>query len=104
MMAAPVRVEPVNVTLEIFGWRTSASPVVRPSPCTTLKMPAGMPARIASSARCSTENGVISEGFRTTALPAASAGAIFHDAITSGKFHGAMAPITPYGSAIVMPR
>ena len=67
-------------------------------------MPFGTPAWTASSARRSTENGVISEGFSTTALPAASAGAIFHDAITSGKFHGAMAPITPYGSAIVMPR
>jgi hypothetical protein len=99
-----VRVEPVNVTFAMRGWRTSASPVVRPSPCTTLKIPGGTPASTASSASLSTENGVISEGFSTTALPAASAGAIFHDAITSGKFHGAIAAITPYGSAMVMPR
>ena len=30
--------------------------------------------------------------------PAASAGANFHPAMLSGKFHGTMAPITPIGS------
>ncbi|MDR6353675.1 hypothetical protein Q3H58_000346 [Pseudomonas psychrotolerans] len=41
------------------------------------------------------ENGVSSDGLITTALPAASAGAIFQPAMLSGKFHGAMAPTTP---------
>ena len=34
-------------------------------------------------------------GFNTTALPAASAGAAFHAAMGSGKFHGTMAATTP---------
>ncbi len=50
MMAAPVRVEPVKVIFETSGCRESASPVVRPSPCTTLKSPGGTPASMASSA------------------------------------------------------
>ncbi len=42
--------------------------------------------------------GDCSAGFTTTELPMASAGAIFHIAISSGKFHGTMMPITPSGS------
>ena len=38
----------------------------------------------AISASRSVVSGVISDGFRTTVLPAARAGAIFHDAIISG--------------------
>ena len=95
MIAAPVRVEPVKVILAMRGCRLSASPVTRPSPCTMLKMPGGTPASTASSARRSTENGVSSEGLSTTALPAASAAPTFHEAITSGKFHGVIAPTTP---------
>ncbi len=104
MMAAPVRVEPVKVIFEISGWHVRASPVVRPSPCTTLNRPRGTPASMASSARRTAENGVSSEGLSTTALPAASAAPTFHDTITSGKFHGVIAPTTPYGSATTMPR
>ena len=33
-------------------------------------------------------SGVVSAGLRTTVFPAASAGAIFHESISSGKFHG----------------
>jgi len=33
-----------------------------------------------------------------TVQPAASAGAIFHEAITSGEFQGAIASTTPSGS------
>ena len=32
------------------------------------------------------------------ALPAARAGATFHEAIISGKFHGVISPTTPIGS------
>ena len=39
-------------------------------------------------ARRSAVSGVSGEGFSTTVQPAASAGAIFHSAIASGKFHG----------------
>ena len=43
-------------------------------------------------------SGVCSAGLRTTQLPAASAGASFHTAISSGKFHGMICPTTPSGS------
>jgi hypothetical protein len=43
---------------------------------------------------------VSSAGFRTTVLPHANAGAIFHDSSMSGKFHGAMAATTLAGQPI----
>lgn len=46
------------------------------------------------------EAGVCSAGFSTTQLPAASAGASFHTAISSGKFHGMICPTTPSGSGV----
>ncbi len=46
-------------------------------------------------------SGVSSAGLSTTVLPAASAGASFHDAIVSGKFHGVMSATTPSGSRTV---
>ncbi len=42
-------------------------------------------------------SGVSDAGFSTTVLPAASAGAIFHDESRNGKFHGTIAPTTPTG-------
>ena len=48
-------------------------------------------------------SGVSSAGLSTTVLPAASAGASFHAAIVSGKFHGVISPTTPSGSRKVMP-
>lgn len=57
-------------------------PVSR-SPVTTLKTPLGrIEPRI--SAISTVEAGVVSEGFRTTVLPAAIAGANFHTAIIIG--------------------
>ena len=41
--------------------------------------------------------GVNGDGLSTIVLPASSAGAIFHDARTIGKFHGVMAATTPIG-------
>ena len=46
----------------------------------------------------STEAEVNSEGFSTTVLPAASAGASFHAVRSRGEFHGVMAAMTPSGS------
>ena len=43
-----------------------------------------------------------SAGFRTTVLPAASAGATFQEAIVSGKFQGVIRPTTPSGSRKVI--
>ena len=47
-------------------------------------------------------SGVSSAGLSTTVFPAASAGATFHAAMTSGKFHGTIRPTTPSGSRKVM--
>ena len=47
-------------------------------------------------------SGDFSEGFSTSELPAASMGAIFHAAISSGKFHGTIAPTTPSGSRVIV--
>ncbi len=44
------------------------------------------------------DTGVCSAGLSTTQLPAASAGASFQMAISSGKFHGMIWPTTPRGS------
>jgi len=55
-------------------------------------------ARAISLPRRSAESGVCSAGFSTTVQPAASAGAGFHAAMSSGKFHGMIWPTTPTGS------
>ena len=78
----PARVEPVIETNCGMGWATRARPVSR-SPHTTLNTPGGRNSA-AISASLSVERGVVSDGFRTTVLPAASAGAIFQIAIISG--------------------
>jgi formylmethanofuran dehydrogenase subunit E len=44
---------------------------------------------------------VSSAGLRITVQPAASAGAIFQIAMTSGKFHGMICPTTPTGWRMV---
>ena len=67
----PVATEPVNITTSTSS--TSAAPV-SPRPVATLKTPCGSPHSVSISAISSEVSGVTSEGFRTTALPAASAG------------------------------
>jgi len=58
-------------------------PPVSRSPVTTLNTPGGRnSAAISASSRL--ETGVVSEGLRTTVLPAASAGANFQTAIIIG--------------------
>ena len=78
----PARVEPVMDTSLGVGWATSARPVFR-SPQTTLSTPGGRNSA-AISASSNAVTGVVSDGFRTTELPAAIAGANFHTAITIG--------------------
>ena len=105
--AAPRRIcrptagEPVKVTLSTSGWSTSAAPAVLPKPGTTFSTPGGKSASRASSPMRSAVSGVSSAGLSTTVQPQASAGAIFHMPIMSGKFHGTMAPTTPIGSRTV---
>jgi hypothetical protein len=60
-----------------------------------LTTPAGTPACWQISANSSAVSEVNSAGLKTMVLPAASAGAIFHANISSGKFHGTIWPTTP---------
>src|SRR5262245_17865404 len=52
------------------------------------------------SASVQGDAGTSSAGLKTTVLPNASAGAIFHAGIASGKFHGVIAATTPSGSRV----
>ncbi len=94
----PTAVDPVNAIFATPGWEARAAPAVSPSPVTMLTTPGGMPASRMSWPRRSAVSGVSSAGLSTTVQPAASAGPIFQAAISSGKFHGMIAPTTPTGS------
>ena len=78
----PARTRPVIDTRLGVGCATSARPVSR-SPHTTLNTPGGRNSA-AISASITVVSGVVSAGFSTTVLPAASAGAIFQTAIIIG--------------------
>ena len=78
----PARTEPVIATICGVGCATSARPVSR-SPQITLSTPGGRNSAH-SSAIIVEVAGVVSLGLSTTVLPAARAGAIFHDIIASG--------------------
>ncbi len=83
------------------GCSTIAWPTVAPLPVMTFSTPGGNPTSIASSPSASAVSGVWLAGFRMTVLPVASAGATFHTASSSGKFHGTIAATTPSGSRSV---
>ena len=95
-ISLPTSVEPVNATLSTPGWLTRARPV-SPAPVTMLTTPGGRSACWQISAKSRAESGVVSAGLSTTVLPQASAGAIFHASMSSGKFHGMTWPATPTG-------
>ena len=95
-----VGTDPVNEIRDIPGWATSAAPASSPSPCTTLKTPAGKPACAVKSAKSEAVSGVHSAGLRITVSPAASAGAIFQVASMSGAFQGVINAATPDGSQL----
>ena len=84
MKYLPTWVEPVKVKTSISLCKPTAAPVISPCPVTTFNVPSGKPASSASSANRSEESGDCSAGFSTTVLPAASAGASFQIAISSG--------------------
>ena len=67
----PVSTDPVNITMSTSS--TSAAPV-SPLPVATWKTPSGRSHSPRISAISIDVSGVTSDGFRTTALPAASAG------------------------------
>src|SRR5262249_58364854 len=90
----PVSVEPVNDSLRTIGFDVSSAPISVADPVITLNTPRGTPARSASSASASAENGVCDAGFKTTVQPAAIAGPALRVIIASGKFHGVMQAAT----------
>lgn len=100
----PISVEPVKESLRTSGLLVSSPPTAPAEPVTTLNTPAGIPARLASSASASAENGVWLAGFRTMVQPAASAGPALRVIIAAGKFHGVMAAVTPMGCLITSRR
>ena len=83
------------------GWLAIAEPVTAPYPVTTLNMPGGKPACSTSFANSSVDADACSDGFTTTAFPAASAAARLNESSSSGEFHGMMMPTTPIGSRSV---
>ena len=83
------------------GCVVSAAPATAPVPVTTFTTPGGKPARANSGTSSSSEADVYSLGLATMVLPAASAGASFQVARSSGEFQGAIAATTPTGSRTV---
>src|SRR4029434_8887263 len=86
----PTSVDPVNESLRTVGLLVISPPISDAEPVTTLSTPFGTPARSASSASASAENGVCDAGFNTTVHPDAIAGPALRVIIASGKFHGVM--------------
>ena len=98
----PTSVDPVNAIFAMSGCSTIRVPHTLPGPTTTFTTPSGRPASRTSFSNATAVSGVSSAGLRTTVFPAASAGASFHAAIVSGKFHGTIRPTTPSGSRNVI--
>ena len=82
-ISLPVETSPVSETMATSGWATMPAPTGTPSPVITFTTPDGKISEM-YSASMSVVSGVCSEGFRTTVLPAASAGASFQTAIIIG--------------------
>ena len=97
MMRRPVVVSPVNPIFAIRLFVARAFPISAPGPVRTLITPGGTTSLI-TSASLRIDHGVGDAGLITVQLPAASAGAIFHAAIRSGKLKGMICPTTPSGS------
>ena len=97
MIRRPVVVSPVKEILAMRLLCASGLPASTPKPLTTLTTPGGNRS-LMMSIRTMIPIGVCSAGFSTMQLPVARAGASFHTAISSGKFHGMICPTTPRGS------
>src|SRR5262245_5714562 len=100
----PISVEPVKVRMRTSGLEVSSPPIGLDDPVTTLKTPAGMPARSASSHKASADSGVSLAGLHTKLQPAASAGPALRVIMALGKFQGVMAATTPMGWRMVTMR
>jgi hypothetical protein len=96
-IACAVAVEPVKATPSIRGSEVSAAPTDRAVPRQKLQRRA-RDARLVQQRRARAAiSGVASAGLASTALPAASAAAIWPVKMASGKFHGLMQVKTPRG-------
>ena len=90
----PTAQEPVNAIVWMRGSATSALPASSP-PGSRCSASSGTPPACSASTTALAHAGVCSAGLRTTALPVASAALTMPAAIASGKFHGAITPVTP---------
>src|ERR671912_1683576 len=97
-MPKPTLVEPVNERPLTRGSVTRASPTEPPGPVTMFRTPSGRPASARIRTRAAAFREALPAGFITMVLPEIRAGAIFHEGIASGKFHGVMRATTPRGS------
>src|SRR3954453_6723075 len=93
----PTPLEPVNVISLTRSSSTRTSPSSEAGPTTTFSQPGGRPGSCSSSASRSADSGVWLAGFRTTAQPAARAGASLCATRLSGKLKGLIAPTMPTG-------
>ena len=85
----PTSVDPVKATLSTIGCSANGAPAYSPNPVTIFKTPFGnKPELSIISISLNADNGVLLSRFHNFVHPAVSAGAIFHAAIRSGKFHG----------------
>ena len=99
-IALPTSVEPVKAILSTPFFAPASAVIAQPAsgpPVTMFTTPSGSPHSCRISASMSAVSGVVSAGLSTQVLPQASAGASFHAAIISGKFHGMICPHTPTG-------
>ena len=103
-MSPAVGTDPVKDIRRMPGCALSAAPASGPSPCTTLKTPAGRPASAVMSASSDAVSGAHSGGLATTVLPAARAGPMRQVASISGAFHGVIIAVTPAGSQVIRSR
>ena len=87
MISRPVTVSPVNEIFAMRGFAASAFPISAPGPVTMLITPGGTTSSI-TSASFRIDHGVGEAGLRTAQFPAASAGASFQAAMSSGKLNG----------------
>ena len=93
----PTSLEPVKETSFISLCNISGSPTSVPVPVTIFKTPFGSPASSKSFTKFTAESGVSEAGLKITVFPVTNAGAIFHDGIAIGKFHGVIAATIPTG-------
>ena len=103
MSFQPTAAEPVKVITATSGWSFQAGTICSGRPVTTFSQPSGRPASARVSASRPADRGVRSDGLRTTAQPAASAGATLCMTRLRGKLNGVMAATTPNGCGIVKP-